>query len=86
MKRYLLLSLLLWACPKDAPEPKAQAPEPPKKAEVVAQTPEKAALEAAAPEAAPLPVQADFEEAAETEITTSNYKASLDALEKELAE
>lgn len=76
MKRLLLLCLLLWACPKEEAKPPA---EPAKKAEVVA--PKKAA-----PEEAPLPVQADFEEAAETEITTANYKASLDALEKELAE
>ncbi len=80
MKRLLLLCLLLWACPKEEAKP----PEPAKKAEVIA--PKKAAPAQEPPAEAPLPVQADFEEAAETEITAANYKASLDALEKELAE
>jgi hypothetical protein len=71
---FCLLIACAWGCKKDDKK-KGEAEHPPKQPPV----------EQPAPIAdEDLAVPADFDEEAETQITAENYKAELDALEKEI--
>jgi hypothetical protein len=87
MKRVLYfalgLSLLATACDKkDDPAGAAPATTPANSAADMAGTPQPAV----ASDESDIPTEQDFEDEAETQITTSNLESELDSLEKEIGD
>ena len=87
-KLMLPLGLLVFACESKEPAPTPQPAAPPPAAASAPAQPETTIAKAPAPAPVDLesvPVEEDFEQEAATQVDSKNLKATLDALEKEIA-
>jgi len=77
----LALAILVPACKKDEPAPKAEA-----SSAKIAKAPKVVASAQEDLSDVPVPTEEDFEEAADREITIDNLESELDRMEKDIGE